>query len=622
MRSCPTCNGTFEGRRLICPTDGDLLIYGGKTVPESGQVLSGRYRLGNLLGEGGMGKVFEAVRTDSGEVVAVKVLKVGGSGDEKDRRLAERRFRVEAEAAAALDHPGVVKVHEFGQTPEGTCFIAMERLRGATFDEMRRAGKLGSPERVVELLREVCEVLAAAHRKGIVHRDLKPSNIFLHRESRDRSRVKVLDFGIAKILDRAGEHLTSTGEFLGTLLYMSPEQTSGAAVTPAVDVYSLGVILFEALTGALPFAARTPFELLRLHATSPAPSLSTLRADVSDELDLLVARCLLKRPENRFGHAGDLAQALAGIRALRDDGGPSSEATRRVPRDASSMVGLILDDRYEIQEWVAPSRFGSDVYRATHLRTDSDVAVRLWRTEKGEVRDCLIDAFRHEAKAMGVRHPNLIAVIDLGYDDECVYIVTELVESISLRTFLERKGPLESSIAVPLVHGVAEALHALHGKGIISGGMSPETLRVTTARDAPVRLLLTPLGLSGPKGINLLVAPGSGLRGDRSLEYISPEQRGGRDPDARSDLFSLSLVLLEMLGGSVAGWVGSMAPTRATGKAPPAGAPADPSRAVPPALGAPWREFFLRALAGDPDRRFPSAGDFIAAMPGVEAAGK
>ncbi len=600
MRSCFTCRGRFEDRRLICPADGDVLVDEGKPAPETGQVL-GPWRLGNVLGEGGMGKVFEASGLESGEVVAVKVLKEGLTGADQ----ARRRFQVEAEAASALEHPGVVKVHGLFRAPQGTSYIVMERLYGATFDELRRAGKFASADRVLELMAPICEVLALAHGKGIVHRDLKPSNIFLHREGPDRSRVKVLDFGIAKFLDRVEDRLTSTGEFLGTLLYMAPEQTESRSVTTAVDVYSLGVILFEALTGTLPFAARSPVELIRLHSTMPAPALSSLRPEISEELEAVVARCLLKRPWNRYCDAGELGQALRGIPGIRPSGAHTRE-TRTVQVNAAHWVGLILDERYEIQEWVAPSRFGSDVYRASHLRTGADVAVRLWRTGQGAVRDHLLQAFRRESQAMGIRHQNLISILDLGFNDSCVYVVTELVDSISLRTLLARKGVLPPGQALPLARGAADALRALHEKGIISGGMSPETLRVVLGSAGPERLLLTPLGLANLKQLNLLASqPG---REDPSLEYISPEQRAGHEPDVRSDLYSLALILLEMLCGPGGVGTASSREARAESAAPDAG------RA---GLGEELTGFFRRALASEPEGRFTTAAEFLAALPGA-----
>ncbi len=666
MRRCLSCQGRFDEHRRVCPDDGDILISEGKPAADSGRVLDGKYRLGNLIGEGGMGQVFDATVLSTEERVAVKLLK-----STVVNKNAKRRFRLEAEAMSALNHPGAVKVVEFKQASEGLTYIAMERLFGPTFSDLRRAGKFASPERVVELMAQACDVVAAAHGSGIVHRDLKPTNLILHRIDRERSQVKVLDFGIAKFMDGLhGSGLTSTGEMVGTLTYMAPEQSRGRPVSPATDVYALGVILFEALAGRLPFEARTAAELIWMQASAPAPALSTFRPDITGDLDDLVARCLSKRPENRFSEAGALARALSTIRAARPLDDPQSTRTLRV--NPSLWVGTVLDERYELHEWIAPGRFRSHVYRATHLRTGASVAVRVWRTGKGAVRDCLIEAFRNEARAMGVRHPNLIAIVDLGFTDECVYIVTEMVESSSLREILQTH-PLPRSLTRELIQGAADAIGALHGKGIVSGGLSPETIRVTGPPEHPAQLLLSPLGLTNLKQVEALLDPEWDVEGDRMRDYMSPEQRGGAVPDPRSDTFSLGLLLLEMLGGQIHASLPTLdatvaseedlsarlaGPRSSTGpegrseeghggiadrgeagsRPPPAtrppasgekrGAARSPAAriaslrhephfvpSIPQELPQAWREFMRRAIALDPQQRFQTAEEFAAALP-------
>lgn len=611
MRRCLSC-GRVDERRRVCPDDGDVLVSEGRPVPETGRILDGRYKLGNLIGEGGMGQVFEATDVASGQIVAVKLLKSGLVA-----KNAERRFRIEAEVMTALNHPGIVRIFEFRKSQEGWTYIVMERLVGPTFSELRRAGKFASPERVVEVVREACETVAAAHERKIVHRDLKPSNLVLHRIDRERSCVKILDFGIAKFMSgNSGEGLTATGEMVGTLLYMAPEQTRGKRVSPATDVYSLGVILFEALAGRLPFQARTAPELVWMQASSPAPAVSTFRPDISDDLDDLVARCLAKRPENRFLDGSALAKALGEVRALRTTEEPVS-STRTMRVNPSLWVGSMLDERYELLEWIAPGRFKSHVYRARHLHTGAEVAVRVWRTGKGAVRDCLTDAFRNEARAMGVRHPNLITIVDLGFTDECVYIVTEFVESVSLRAVLQRQRVLPLTMAGALVRGAAEALGTLHAKGIVSGGLSPETIRVTGSIEAPSQMLLSPLGLTNLRQVEALVDPVD-IEGDRVRDYMAPEQQGGATPDARSDLYSLGLLFIEMIGGTVHEPPPTVGRHR-TGSQSVArrrrGIASSFTPLLPTDLPEAWSQFLLRAIAPSPDVRFTSSVEFLAAIP-------
>jgi serine/threonine protein kinase len=613
VRKCLTCDGRFEDPRRICPQDGDVLIAEGVVTADTGRVLAGKYRLGNLIGSGGMGQVFEAVALASGEAVAVKLLKQGLVD-----RNASKRFEREAEAMAILSHPGIVRFLEFCRTEDGTTFLAMELLAGPTFSELRRAGKFASVERVVDLMREACGVVAAAHAKGIVHRDLKPSNIILHRAARDLTQVKVLDFGIAKFLDWTGEGLTSTGELIGTLQYMAPEQSGGRAVTPASDVYSLGAVMFEALAGRLPFVGRSAAEMMWLQASAPIPSLSTFRPDIPQGLEELVARCLAKKPENRHRDAGEMAQALEALREA-PAGEETAERTRTLRINPSLLVGSVLDERYELHEWISPGRFRSHVYRAAHLRTGASVAVRVWKTGRGAVRDFLIEAFRNEARAMGVRHSNLIAIVDLGFTDDCVYIVTEYVDSLSLRTILQKRPALPRGLAARLIHGAADALGALHGRGIVSGGLSPETIRVTGTVEHPGELLLTPMGLTSLRQMEALLDPSGDAEGERLRDYMSPEQRAGRPPDPRSDIYSLGLLFIEMLGGRVHEPLGA-GPGTDLPPAVPEQRPvfegaglAVPS--LPYGLPLEWGEFLRRTIAPDPGSRIQTIAELVAALP-------
>jgi serine/threonine protein kinase len=601
MRQCLTCLGEYEDARRICPRDGDVLLDMGKHHPETGRVLGGRYVLGNLLGEGGMGLVFEATCKESGDEVAVKLLKSGILGED-----GPKRFRLEAEAAAAIDHPGVVKIIEFHPEESGSSYLVMERLRGPTLEILRRAGKLSSVERVVEFLAEVAEIVAAAHQRGILHRDLKPSNIILHRLDRERSTVKVLDFGIAKFLDGTGERLTSTGQLLGTLLYMSPEQVSSARLTPASDVYSLGVLLFEALTGRLPFKASNPLELLRLHTSHPAPALSSFRPDVSHELDELVARCLRKRPQHRFAGAGELAGALRSVRASRPLLSP--EPSLRKPLcDPSLWVGTLLEERYSLEEWIGPGRFGSHVYRAIHAHAGSTVAVRLWEALRPSSKPALLEAFRREAQAMNIRHPNLISILDLGVALDCVYIVTSYIESISLRTLMAREPHMLPRRAASLVRPVISALGALHQSGLVSGGLSPEAMRVSTAGGAQ-SLLISPFGLSSLRQLDLLLeGMEESVPGERFVEYLAPEQRAGEPPDARSDLYCIALILLEMIRRKPAMEDTTISLARA--------GLSQGVRHNPPLLTGEWEQFFARALASEPQARFQSAAEMLCGLP-------
>ncbi len=216
-----------------------------------GTTLDGRYELTAHLATGGMGAVFRARHVHLRKDVAVKVLRP----DLTTSPDIVERFRREAEIASALEHDNIVRVTDFGRTPEGYLFLVMELLAGESlFDRLRREGCL-SPEEAVPILWQVCAGLQAAHALGVVHRDLKPENVFLARTPSGREVAKVLDFGIAKIADPASESSTQAGIVVGTPEYLSPEQAMGAAVDARADVYAVGLIAWRTLAGRHPFKA-------------------------------------------------------------------------------------------------------------------------------------------------------------------------------------------------------------------------------------------------------------------------------------------------------------------------------------------------------------------------------
>jgi serine/threonine-protein kinase len=282
--------------------------------PWLGRVLANVYKVDAKIGEGGMGAVYRATHVHLGKQVAVKVL----TDAIAQKRDAVERLRQEAIAASSIDHDNIVDVVSFDRYDDGSVFILMELLRGESLAErmesMRNAGRALSLAETVQIALQICDALGAAHERGIVHRDLKPENVFLAKKG-DRERVKVLDFGISKIKTAEAEQvrMTRTGQLVGTPLYMSPEQARGETdIDRRVDVYALGVMLFEMLTGAPPFDGRNYFELLWKHGNEPPPSLLARSPDLvcPPELDHAVQRALAKDRDARFQTMGELAEAL------------------------------------------------------------------------------------------------------------------------------------------------------------------------------------------------------------------------------------------------------------------------------------------------------------------------
>ena len=294
-----------------------------------GTLLGDRYRIVRLVAEGGMGAVYEAEQLALGRRVALKTLL---PEFQDDPRLVQRFVR-EARATCTIAHRNVVAVLDIDQTPDGIIFFVMEYLAGADLSEvLEREGRLAWP-RARELAAQVCDALEAAHERGIVHRDLKPSNCFLVGDDAGGGPlVKLLDFGVAKVLESSargssggsartvGRDLrwlkTSTGEVFGTLAYMAPEHLNGDPHDHRVDVWALGVILYEMLTGATPFSPDAPGTFVQqvLYDTPEPPSQRAPDARIPPDLDYVVLRALEKRPEDRFASMREFAEALAGVR--------------------------------------------------------------------------------------------------------------------------------------------------------------------------------------------------------------------------------------------------------------------------------------------------------------------
>jgi serine/threonine protein kinase len=309
-------------------------------VDLTGRTIAGRYNVLRRLGEGGMGVVYSAMDTRLEKQVAIKVLKE----DFAHRQDIVARFTQEAKSAARIKHENVLDVTDYGGTEDGSFYIAMELLVGTDLADVLHKEGAVELHRALSIAIQVTRALGAAHAKGIVHRDLKPENVFLVRADDGREVVKIVDFGIAQMKDvtgQSGKKLTQTGMIFGTPEYMSPEQAKGLPIDHRVDIYAVGVILYEMAAGRTPFVGDSFMGILTQHLYEPAPAILSLNpnAQITPEYELVIAKALAKNPDERYQTMQELCDDLIKV---RDGARPTAvTAVISAPNKPNASVGLI-----------------------------------------------------------------------------------------------------------------------------------------------------------------------------------------------------------------------------------------------------------------------------------------
>jgi serine/threonine-protein kinase len=274
-------------------------------------MINERYRIVGTIARGGMGKVYRAEQQPLGRLVALKVLNPNYTG-ENDPEF-HKRFFLEASIASKLTHPNTVTIFDYGKTDDEVFYIAMELLEGRTLHRALREEGPFRADRTMHIARQICRSLREAHTLGVIHRDLKPANVYLVQHGDENDFVKVLDFGLVKNLDdKAGEELTQTGLFMGSPKYMSPEQIRGERVDGRVDVYALGVMMFEMLTGRVPFDRANSVNILMAHIQEEIPGMTAFNPEVHvpAPLETVVRRCMAKDPAARYASMDEVLAAL------------------------------------------------------------------------------------------------------------------------------------------------------------------------------------------------------------------------------------------------------------------------------------------------------------------------
>ena len=324
---CPRCDRGYDDTQRFCPEDGFALVeippnpspyVVVKPTRELGAVIDGRWVICGFLGEGGMARVYLAEDAKTRARVAVKILAREHAGD----RVTRERFLREIDVAAEIGHPNIARVLDAGHRADGSPFLVIELLVGETVGERLRRERVLNVAVTLSVVRQIASALSAAHEAGIIHRDIKPDNVFLVDDPSGEPRVKLMDFGMAKL--REGP-VTQVGLTLGTLPYMAPEQALADPLDGRTDIYGLGVMMFRLLTGRLPFeTANDPLLVAQLLYVAP-PSLRTWCPDLDPRVETLILTALRKVPGNRHASMGDLledVERILGMRAGEPIGAP------------------------------------------------------------------------------------------------------------------------------------------------------------------------------------------------------------------------------------------------------------------------------------------------------------
>ena len=562
-----------------------------------GTRIDDRYEIIDILGSGGMGQVYRARRLKLGDEVAIKVMQTAQTAPPE----ACERFLRESRACAQLRHPNIVGILDFDVDAANQPFMVMELLSGPSLREEIELESPMPPARVAAILGPVAAALQLAHDHGITHRDLKPANIVVHRYESGERVYKVIDFGLAAMKAASDEtRLTDPAFFIGTLAYAAPEQMRGEDVTAATDVYALGMIAYEMLTGTRPFDAGNRVTLINQMLTVRPANPATKLAGLSETIDRAVMRAIDKNPADRWPSVTDFVAALG-------------EATGDAAVDAAPTQNTGLLSRYELGGLVGRGRLGSLIYRGTHRAIGVPVAIRILKRDEQPHWDAVRARFLLEARTQQVPHPGLLQVRDFGEDDQNVFLVTDFIDGPSLRQALAESGAFAWPRASALLAQALDAVAALHRNGGFICGVNPDMVRIRAGGAGGEQIVVSSAGIRSVQDV-LATMREQELRGqeasEQELPYVAPEVLMGGAPNVRADVFTIGVLAYEMVTGrqpfraaSVPELLGQMLQVK----------PVPPSQqvsTVPAAVSA----AIMRALAGDPASRFATAGDLLAAI--------
>ncbi len=571
------------------------------------------------LADGAVAEVFLARPTpaapEAARALSQVVLKVLRPQLTADAQVVGR-FLDEAKVCEGLSHPNVLRHLCAGRMPDGRVYLVTEYLEGEDLRARLQARGPIPPEELLRLMLPLCDALDYVHARGVVHRDLKPENVFLAKDG-----PRLLDFGLAHFQGNKTVQ-TAEGLILATPEYTPPECVQGEKATPQSDLYALGVLLFEALTGAPPFVSNNYAELLLLHLNAAPPPLTGPGAYLAP----VVLRCLAKVPADRFARARDVAAALA--ECSKPDSLPGTfvrsshpkplPLTEAVPPPAG-VPGQRLGS-YELVRLLGEGAMGQ-VYLAKHVKLGRQVAIKLLKPEHSANAD-FVQRFFQEARTVNeIRNEHIVDIQDFS-DLEAggpVYCVMELLAGHSLTALLQQ-GPLPVARAVNIARQLAGALGAAHAAGVVHRDIKPDNIFITERSgisdyvkvlDFGVAKLQRPIGELSSHSTSAGAIIGTPT-------YMAPEQASGLPADARTDIYALGTVLYEMLSGRPpfeGELFGQLVVKLTTLPPPPLPARGPQGEPIPKELV----EVVLRCLEKEPARRPASMGEVAELLRGALA---